>query len=124
MKQTIARQLGIKQFPFEIRDKQGNLIYKEKESGCWERREYNSQGELIFYEDSTELWEKREYCSEGKEIYFENSDGFWAKREWDTNGKQIYFENSKGTVVDDRPAPELKNKTIEIDGKKYKLIEL
>jgi len=103
MKKTIAQELGVTEFPFEIKNKRGDFIYREEHDN---------------------FWEKWEYSSDGKEIYFENFEGFWVKREYDSNGKQIYFENSKGTVLDDRPAPELKNKIIEIDGKKYKLTEL
>jgi hypothetical protein len=55
MKQTIARQLGIKQFPFEIRNKQGNLIYRELKDGYWERQEFDSEGTQIYYENSKGL---------------------------------------------------------------------
>jgi hypothetical protein len=51
---TIAQQLQIKDFPFMIKDKDGNLIY---------------------YEDSTGYWFKSERNDNGKEIYYENSDG-------------------------------------------------
>jgi len=121
---TIAQQLGVTDFPFEIRDKRGDIIYKEVENGFWEKWDYDEQGNKIYVENSEGLWAKREYDYQGNEIYFENSKGLWVKREWDSNGKEIYYENSKGTVLDDRPAPELKNRTIEIDGKKYKLIEI
>jgi hypothetical protein len=100
---TIAQELNITDFPFEIKDKQGNFIYKEVEDGFWEKWEYDERG---------------------NKIYYENSNGLWAKWEWDSNGKQIYFENSKGTVVDDRPAPELNNRIIQIDGKRFKLVEV
>lgn len=49
---TIAQQLGIKKFPFEIRDKNGNLTYYENSGGFWEKREYDSNGNPIYYEDS------------------------------------------------------------------------
>ena len=54
MKPTIAETLGIKDFPFEIRDGKGNLLY---------------------YENSNKFWAKREYDDKGNEIYFENSSG-------------------------------------------------
>jgi len=100
---TIAQQLGIKEFPFEIKDKNGNKIY-------WE----NSDG----------FWEKSEYDSNGNEIYCENSYGFWVKREYDSNGNVIYYENSDGKVVDNRPKPSCEGKVVEIDGKKYKLTQI
>jgi hypothetical protein len=75
---TIAKQLKIKEFPFEIKDSEGNLIYLEY---------FN------------EFWVKSEYDSDGNKIYFETSDGFWVKREYDSKGNEIYFENSHGTVI-------------------------
>jgi len=52
---TIAQQLKIKEFPFQIKDSKGNCIY---------------------FENSNGYWIKREYDSNGKEIYFENSNGY------------------------------------------------
>ena len=100
---TIAKQLKIKEFPFEIKDSEGNLIYYEYSNGAWEKREYNSKGNEIYWEDSTGAWAKREYNSEGNEIYWETSDGYWVKREYDSNGNRIYYKNSYGTIVDNRP---------------------
>ena len=51
---TIAQQLNITEFPFEIKDQSGNLIY---------------------FENATGYWSKREYDVDGSEIYFENSEG-------------------------------------------------
>ena len=84
---TIAQQLKIKKFPFEIKDDNGNEIYRE-----------NSYGD----------WYKQEFDSNGNRIYGEESNGYWYKREYDSNGKQIYFENSTGWIEDNRP------KTVEI----------
>jgi hypothetical protein len=96
---TIAQQLNIKDFPFEIKDKNGNLIY-------WE----NSYG----------YWYKREFDSDGNKIYYENSDGVWVKWEYDSDGTQIYYEDSTGLVYDRRSKPCV-DKVVEIDGIKYKL---
>tara|TARA_R110000868_G_scaffold204078_1_gene452095 strand:+ start:1097 stop:1663 length:567 start_codon:yes stop_codon:yes gene_type:complete len=79
---TIAQQLKIKDFPFIINGKNGNIIY---------------------YEDSDGLWWKSEYDADGKEIRFESSDGLWWKSEYDDNGKEIYRETSKGIIKDKRP---------------------
>jgi hypothetical protein len=79
---TIAQQLKIKEFPFEIKDSKGNQIY---------------------FENSDGYWVKRERDSKGKEIYWENSDGYWVKREYNSEGKEIYFEDSYGTIYDNRP---------------------
>ena len=100
---TIAQQLNVKEFPFEIKDKNGNLIYHETSSGYWEKREYNSNGNLIYYE---------------------NSVGYWEKHEYDSNGNEIYWEDSDGDIVDNRPKPSCEGKIVEIDGKKYKLTEV
>ncbi len=75
MKKTIARQLGITKFPFEIRDGNGILIYIEFENGLWSRWENNEKGWLIYYEGSGGIWEKWKYDEEGLVIYYENSKG-------------------------------------------------
>ena len=84
---TIAQQLQVKDFPFEIKDKDGNTIYYE-----------NSDGD----------WSKHEYDSNNREIRFENCHGVWIKKEYDSNGKVIYRENSSGFIKDNRP------KTVEL----------
>jgi hypothetical protein len=100
---TIAQQLNVKEFPFEIKD---------------------SQGKIIYYENSNGGWYKSEYDSNGEEIYFENSSGYWRKREFDSNGNQIYYETSlEGVFMDNRPKPTCEGKTVEIDGIKYKLVK-
>jgi hypothetical protein len=79
---TIAQQLKIKEFPFEIKDSNGNRIYWEGQNGSWSKTEFESNG---------------------KEIYYESSYGSWFKAEYDLNGKEIYFENSSGYILDLRP---------------------
>jgi hypothetical protein len=79
---TIAQQLKVKDFPFEINDKNGNQIYSEESNGFWIKREYDTNGKVI-------------YCEDG--------DGYWTKCEYDTNGKLIYYENSDGLIKDNRP---------------------
>jgi hypothetical protein len=100
---TIAQQLKVTEFPFTIRDSQGNVIYYESSDGYWTKSEFNSQGKEIYYEDSYGFWYKREFDSQGNEIYFENSCGNWIKREYDSQGNLIYFENSDGKIIDNRP---------------------
>jgi len=89
---TIAQQLKIKEFPFEINDSEGNEIYYEDSDGYWVKREYNSKGNLIYLEDST---------------------GYWVKREYDSNGNVIYYENSYGTIHDNHPKTDVQ-KAIEL----------
>ena len=103
MNKTIAQQLNIKDFPFEIKDKNGNQIYYDDSNGYWEKSEYDQNGKQIYYEDSSGYWEKREYDQNGNQIYFEKSNGYWEKREYDQNGKIIYVENSNGYIEDNRP---------------------
>jgi hypothetical protein len=69
---TIAQQLNVKEFPFVIKDSQGNQIYRENSTGYWVKKEYDSQGKEIYFEDSYGRWYKKEYDSQGKEIYFDN----------------------------------------------------
>ena len=121
---TIAQQLGIKEFPFRIKDKNGNKIYSENPDGTWIKREFDSNGNVIYYETSSGYWMIWEWDSNGNKIYSENLDGYWEKIEYDSNGNRIYFENSKGNVVDNRPKSSCEGKIVEIDGKKYKLTEV
>ena len=79
---TIAQQLKIKEFPFEIKYNRGKEIYYEEEHGYWCKREYNDKE---------------------NEIYYEDSNGYWSKREWDNKGNQIYYEDSFGRIANDRP---------------------
>lgn len=41
---TIAQQLKITKFPFEIKDEKGNKIYLETSNGYWSKREYDEKG--------------------------------------------------------------------------------
>jgi hypothetical protein len=95
---TIAQQLNIKAFPFEIRNEQGNLIYIENEDSSWSRREYDSECRQTYFEDSNQCWVKRDYDSNGNQIYYENSEEYWEKSEYDNNGNKIYYENLSGWI--------------------------
>jgi len=106
----------------EIKDKNDKRIYCENSGGFWDKREYDSQGNEIYWENSYGYWSKREYDSQGKEIYWENSSGYWAKWEYDSRGNEIYWENSDGVIRDNRPKL-CKDKVVEIDGVKYKLVK-
>ncbi len=125
-KQTFAQFLNVKDFPFVIKDKNGNTIYLENSNGFWSKWECGDEGNEIYYENSDGYWTKREYNDEGKEIYrevsngfwskweyndegkeirYENSNGFWSKWEYNDEGKEIYYENSDGCIIDKRPKP-------------------
>jgi hypothetical protein len=103
MKKTIAQQLNVKDFPFIIKDKNGNDIYFEGSNGNWYKREYDSNG---------------------NDIYFEDYNGYWREREYDSKGNEIYYENSDGEVIDNRPKGNCNGKVVEIEGKRYKLQEV
>ena len=102
-KTTIAQQLKIKDFPFVIKDKDGNTIYLEKSTGYWDKSEYDAHGNEIRFENSTGYWDKRERDAHGNLIYYEASTGYWSKREYDANRNEIYWENTNGKIIDKRP---------------------
>jgi YD repeat-containing protein len=101
--QTFAQFIKVKDFPFVIKDKNGNPIYFEYSNGYWFKSEYDDQGNEIRYENSNGYWNKREYDDEGDEIRYENSDGYWFKSEYDDEGNVIYSEDSDGVIIDERP---------------------
>ena len=49
---TIAQQLNIKSFPFNIKDEKGNLIYYEDSNSYWTKSQYDEKGNRICYETS------------------------------------------------------------------------
>ena len=101
--QTIAQFLGIKTFPFEIKNDQGKTIYFENSNGYWRKREYDANGNCIYSETSDGGWTKREYNANGNQTRFEMSTGYWETIEYDANGNQIYSKDSYGYIVDNRP---------------------
>ena len=116
---TIAQQLNIKEFPFRIKDKDGNQIYFEDINTYWSKSEYKD-GNEIYYENSDGFWYKKEF-KDGKEVYYEDSNEFWSKREY-KDGNQIYFENSEGIIEDNRPKERpCVGKKVTIDGVEYEL---
>ena len=55
---TIAQQLNITEFPFKIKDKNGNQIYYEASNWYWYKCEYDSKGNIIYHENSNGVWIK------------------------------------------------------------------
>jgi len=49
--QTIAQFLNVKDFPFVIKDKNGNEIYYEDSDGLWCKSEYDDEGNNIYFEN-------------------------------------------------------------------------
>ena len=120
---TIAQQLNVTEFPFIIKDKNGNVIYYEYSNGDWRKYEYDSNGNPIYFEYTDEYWSKWEYDSNGNIRYWEDSVKDWGRYEYDSNGNIRYWEDSNGYIEDKRPKG-CEGKVVEIDGKKYKLTEI
>ena len=94
---TIAKELGVTDFPFSITDKKGNIIYEEFEDGFWIKFQYNKKTSGVnYWENSDGYWEKREYDSKGCVIRYEDSSGYWINYQYDENCEEIYRFNSKG----------------------------
>ena len=49
---TIAQQLNITEFPFDIKNEEGRLIYTELSNGYWCKWEFDQDGNVIYTEDS------------------------------------------------------------------------
>jgi hypothetical protein len=68
------------------------------------------------------FWIRCEYDEKGNLTYYEDSNG-WYRREYDENGNKTYYEDSNGTKKGTKRGS-CSGKVIEVDGKKYKLMEL
>ena len=119
---TIAQQLKVTEFPFEIKDSKGKRIYWENHSGYWVKYERDSKGNLIYFEYSNGYWAKWERDSNGNQIYWENSFKYWSKREFDENNNRIYYENSNGKIRANRPKTDIQ-KAIELLTKEGLLVD-
>jgi hypothetical protein len=60
----------------------------------------------------------------GNDIYYEDASNYWSRREYDSEGNQTYFENSYGVVTKNQLKETNQQGTIQINGKRYKLVEL
>lgn len=101
MSQTIAHFLNVKEFPFEIKNHSGNLIYFEDQEGYWFKKIFDLNNNPIYYKDSY---------------------GFWYEQEFDSNGNITCYKNSEGTITYYQSPYE--DKIVEIEGVKYKLSKL
>jgi len=121
----LYKELGIDfTFPIEIKDANGNVTYREDSDGFWVKREYDANGNKTYYEDSDGDWERREYDANGNKTYSEDSNGDWERREYDANGNKTYYEDSDGYKKGKTQSQSCAGKVIEVDGTKYKLMEL
>ena len=83
----------------------------------------NETGKATYHEDSDGFWYRREYDKGGKQTYYEDSDGDWERYEYGEKGNRTYYENSNG-IKKGTKRGSCAGKIIEVDGKKYKLMEL
>ena len=60
------------------------------------KEQYDANNRCVYREWNTGLWEKREYDEKGNLTYIEDSTGYWAKYEYDSRGNRTYFEDSTG----------------------------
>ena len=90
----------------------------------WRKYEYDANGNETYYENSTGYWSKCEYDSNGNRTYYEDSNGVWWKYEYDADGNETYFEDVNGEKIGTPRSPSCAGKVVEVDGKKYKLMEL
>ena len=89
---TIAKQLGVNEFPFMIYDKNGRIIYLEYADGiCW-KNEYIATGKKVTFTKGDGTVEIYEHDLDGNEISYSNSNGFWTKHEYNSDGDLIYYE--------------------------------
>jgi len=100
MNKTIAQQLNITKFPFNIKDDKGNEIYYETSYGFWTKSQYDEKDNDVYYEDSKGYWAKKQYDEKNNKVYCEDSTGFWYKKQFDEKGNKVYYEDSYGYIVD------------------------
>jgi hypothetical protein len=56
---TIAKQLNIKEFPFEIKNKNGQIIYSEDSDGSWCKIEYDGDIECYYENEKSIIFDNR-----------------------------------------------------------------
>jgi len=124
---TIAQQLNIplSAFPFSIKNRAGQEIYRETETGWWARREFDSQhnkqtrlensdgfwveheydkaGNLIRESVSNGRWKTWEFNDKNHCVRYDTSNGFWGIFEFNEDGDMIFHEAQSGVRLDLRP---------------------
>ena len=119
------KELGIAfTFPIEIKDENGKQIYFENSDGFWYRYEYDENGNETYCERSDGYWYRYEYDENGNETYYEDSNAFsYSGGAITQTGTDTNLSGLNG-ISGGTKSSSCSGKVIEIDGKKYKLIEL
>jgi hypothetical protein len=76
---TVAQRLDIKDFPFHIK---------------------NSDGELIYFENSDNYWERYVRDDKNRVLYHEKSNGYKEHYNRDSEGNILFYLNSNGMIID------------------------
>ena len=105
-----------------IRNGNGNVIYRETSDGTWEKFEYDEKTQITYYENSYGYWRKYEYDSNGNVIYYENDDGVVFDRR-NNNLNESVDERYYDKIVNILEVPYYQNlETIGIDEDKWEII--
>jgi YD repeat-containing protein len=123
---TIAQQLNIplSEFPFSIKNRAGQEIYRETEINRWIKQEWDERGNKTYHEDSdgywiqydfdkagnligqtesTGRWKRWKFNDKNQSLGFITSTGGWAEFEYNEAGEMIYHKNQSGVRLDLRP---------------------
>jgi len=96
-------EIEVKETPFKLYDKDGNISY------CCDSYGF-------------EWWS--EYDEKGNATHFRDSDGFEWWAEYDKDGNETYYRDSDGLEIATPRAKSCEGKVVEIEGKKYQLKEI
>ena len=94
MEKTIAQQLGITIFPFEIKDSFGDIVYTEYASGSWHKTIYNERREVVSFVGLRRPSKKVGWVLEETRSTF-NKKGQRIKTEWFADGVLSSWEKFK-----------------------------
>ena len=84
------------EFPIVIKDKKGNIIYKQNEDGfCWEST-YDDNKNQLTCKNSEGYWTESTYDNNNNKLNFKASDGFWRESTYDDNKNQLTYKDSNG----------------------------
>jgi hypothetical protein len=83
-------------FPIVIKDKNGNVIYCQFESGYWYESTYDEKGNELTYKDSNGYWCEKTYNDNSNVLTYKNSKGFWYECTYNEKGKELTCKDSDG----------------------------